>query len=360
MHIHKRLVIVALALLAVVPLSAIEMTASLTDKHKAAEELDVAMKEAEGVYASGRGLFYQRDTAAAKLNEISEVLELAQRKKSVARRVYILVERELSQLEEEYDIDLSGTGAIVASVKEDEETVSAFLRYIRNRGYFLAGSAPDLGVMIAQNLVYSSLGEMTDSHIRMQAVAQARVQILERVLLAKELAERSGELENIYEEQMAEYEKVWQEYLAAKKTHDSVVNRIAEVQRVTEEVESQIAALQRELARIDAKLVAKLERELIEKGLMSAQPGERSDGRVRSTQTFRWPVSGRISAGFHNAAYKNFFGVAHKGIDIVVPQERQSLQQQMVWCTWRVMADSTGIATCSSDIETATQHSTVT
>ncbi len=320
MHTKNRLLIIALALMVVVPLSAVQITASLTQKYKAAEELDVAMEEAEHVHASGRGLFYRQSVAKEHLDEMRLQLEEAQLQKTQARRAYIVVERELKNLQTDYKIDASNTGALLVQVQQEEKKVASFLRYIRNRGYFLAGSAPDLGLVVASNLAYNTLGELTDMHVRSQAIAKTRYETFERVLLASKLTEESVELEEEYQRELKAYEEVWQQYLEAKGAYDSATNRIAEVQRITAEVDAQILALQRELARIDAKLVARLERELIEKGLMSAQPGERSDGRIRSTQTFRWPTKGRISAGFLSESYKRFFGVPHKGIDIVVPQ----------------------------------------
>jgi murein DD-endopeptidase MepM/ murein hydrolase activator NlpD len=74
------------------------------------------------------------------------------------------------------------------------------------------------------------------------------------------------------------------------------------------------------LQRIDARLRARTERDLISKGLLGAKPGERSDGRVRGKTSFVWPLTGRISAGFYDEGYKRYFGVAHKGIDIVTRQ----------------------------------------
>ena len=278
------------------------------------------MKEAEGVHASGRGLFYNRDKAQEKLDELSETLALAQRKKSLARRAFALVERSIDELEQTYGIDASNAGALLAGIEKEQNKMASFLRYIQNKRITLVSAAPEFGISVAQHLLHTSLGEITDMHIRSRAVTQARLRIFETVLTAKKLSEQSSVLAQVYENELEQYEAVWQEYLQAKGELMSAENRIAEVQRITEEVQGQITALQRELARIDAKLVARLERELIEKGLMSAQPGERSDGRIRSTQAFHWPVVGRISAGFHNASYKQFFGVAHKGIDIVVPQ----------------------------------------
>lgn len=320
MHIHNRLPIIALALLALLPVSGLHMTASLMDKHKAAEELDIALEAAERVQNSGSGLLYEKQKAQKKLAEAEEFLVQAQLKKTRARRELVLVQRTIDQLQKTYGIDATNTGALVASVEAEQEKVGSFLRYIHGKRFMLAAGGPDLGVTIAQNLLYTSLGDITDLGIRNRAITYARLRVFKTALLAKQLGEQVQEKEADYDTYLQYYEQAWQQYMAAKGGLDDANARIAEVQRITAEVESQILSLQRELARIDAALVARLERELIEKGLMSAQPGERSDGRIRSKQTFQWPVTGRVSAGFFNAAYKAFFGVAHKGVDIVVPQ----------------------------------------
>lgn len=89
------------------------------------------------------------------------------------------------------------------------------------------------------------------------------------------------------------------------------------IRAITRDVHEQILRMQSALARIDAQLRSKSERALIEKGLLSPR-----DGAVHAASPdLLWPVDGPISAGFHNASYRQFFGVPHEGIDIVVPQE---------------------------------------
>ncbi len=79
--------------------------------------------------------------------------------------------------------------------------------------------------------------------------------------------------------------------------------------------------MQSDLARIDARLRRKAERALIEKGLMNPKVGEYSGGKsVGPAAKLTWPAIGRISAGFYDRSYKQYFGVDHKGIDIVASQ----------------------------------------
>jgi murein DD-endopeptidase MepM/ murein hydrolase activator NlpD len=92
--------------------------------------------------------------------------------------------------------------------------------------------------------------------------------------------------------------------------------RIARNREIMAEVHAQVLRLQGELARIDARLREKAERDLIRLGLLDTGVAQHG-----STGTqFNWPVYGSVSAGFHNSAYQKNFGVPHEGADIVVAQ----------------------------------------
>ncbi|TSC79137.1 MAG: peptidase M23B [Candidatus Peregrinibacteria bacterium Gr01-1014_25] len=89
------------------------------------------------------------------------------------------------------------------------------------------------------------------------------------------------------------------------------------IQAIMRDVHEQVLRLQGELARIDARLRAKAERELIAQGLLD--PSERRRGALRaSAMGLQWPARGPLSAGYLNADYQRRFGVPHRGLDIVV------------------------------------------
>lgn len=316
---RNRLSIVALALLAIVPLAGVSLGASLMEKHKAAEQLEEALHAAGHAPNTG-GLFVQKERAEEQVEAARVALEDAEQHKAQARRKYVEAQEEIETLKQEYGIDATNTGAVLARVRQEREKLMSFAQYMRNRSFLLAAGGPDFGLTLAKNLLHTSLGDITDMSMRNRAMERASFRVFAVSLRAMHLGQEVGMLQQEYDKQLDAYQEAWDHYREALGEVRSAEDRIAEVQRITNEVQAQITGLQRELARIDARLIAKLERELIEKGLISAQPGERSDGRIRSNQTFRWPVVGKISAGFYNAAYKTFFGVAHKGIDIVVPQ----------------------------------------
>ncbi len=308
MHIHTRFqVLAAFIMLALIPASVgVRFASSLTEKYKAVEELDAVMDNAENVHTSGRGLMYERDRAQAIVDEVMEELEGITLERSAARRNMVVASRRLKSLYEEHGFDITDEGEV----------------YRHMRLHDAGGDAPEESLLEKiKSFFQVSLLRLRG---KMPEVIHAAAPIQHPLLLVHERAKRLNEDSKnhsiTYNTAIRKYNRVWKRYLEAKGGLKSARARITHVQRVTNEVQSQISALQRELARIDAQLVARLERELIEKGLMTAQPGERSDGRIRSKQAFRWPVVGRISAGFYQASYRAFFGVPHKGIDIVVPQ----------------------------------------
>lgn len=299
MHIHTRLqILAALGLLSLIPASvAYTVMGSLSEKYEVSEKVDEALDEAEHVHASGRGLVYERDRAQANVAVALETVEEIGFARSKARREMISASRALSALYAEHQFNVLDHAQVLAHIEmqqpEDQElsVIARILRWVRGEGDTMHASA-------AQEPLLLSVHEE-----------------------ALQLQNDSVESAQQYQQLTEQYQEAWDAYVEARGVLSTAEARIVHVQRVTNEVQAHITALQRELARIDAQLRAKLERALIDKGLMSAQPGERSDGRIRlGKQTFRWPVSGRISAGFYSSSYKAFFGVAHKGIDIVVPQ----------------------------------------
>lgn len=85
-------------------------------------------------------------------------------------------------------------------------------------------------------------------------------------------------------------------------------------------VQQDLLDMQGEMARIDGRLRARAERELVQKGLMEDNPDRFAQRRERGIGEFVWPVSGRVTAGYRDPSYFAFFGIQHQGVDIAVPQ----------------------------------------
>lgn len=316
MHTYTKTTVALVAIALLAPLVALStLPASIMEKHKAAQNLEDILSEAQSIQNSGSGLMWEKTQAMRRRDKAKEELEALQLRKSKARRRLALVLRQIEVLEEKYNVDLSTEEGLAVVEQQEKEDMGRFVAYLHT-------SAPkkEVGIDVLRNLFTKTLGQITQRSMLKSAAMEARMQSVSSVLMLKRLQEQEIALRDDYVSTLKNYQDGWEQYQRAQESYDAAQARIAQVQRITREVEGEILRLQRELARIDAQLVARLERELIEKGLMSPQPGERSDGRIRSKQTFQWPVTGRISAGYYNKAYEAFFGVPHKAIDIVVPQ----------------------------------------
>lgn len=317
---HHRLPVVLVLTLAIVPLSTVLMIGSLTEKQETYEELNRALDDAAASYRSGNGLFSLERKRTEELHAARVALEESERKKHAARSDVVSVDKELRLLWTAYGVDVTNSGALMRFVRGEERRFAEFARYLQTRDMHAAAPTEHLGTQVITRMVGITLGEMTESDMRNRVLQRAKLRVFSAALRAKEAMEQRGALHAAYASALEEYAVSWEDYRDAADALRSTQQRIEDVRRITEEVHAEVLALQGELARIDARLRAKIERELIEKGLMEARPGERSDGAIRSEQAFRWPVIGKISAGFMNAAYERFFGVPHRGVDIVVGQ----------------------------------------
>lgn len=159
-----------------------------------------------------------------------------------------------------------------------------------------------------------------------------------RALMDRELGRRMEEskqtvetlsgtltLRSSFDSGMAELEAMRTRYREIQDIHDNAVAlkarsdaQLGTIKQITADVHNQVIRLQASLARIDARLRSKIERSLIEKGLLD--PEKAREKAASAAVRFQWPVIGAISAGYLNAEYVEHFGVPHKGMDIVVPQ----------------------------------------
>lgn len=321
MHIPNRLHAILAISLAVVPLSAITLLGSVDDKYQTQIDLNEALDSAAASYRSGKGLFTLQKSREADLEKAQVRLADAAVTKSRARRAVVSLDRRIFEAKKSYGIDVTHSGALLAFVQKEQGSFAAFARYLLARDATVHANAGDLGVTVLTQMLHLSLGEMTDIGIRDKALERAKLRVFSVALDAKNANDRRAEVFKNYNDALVAYGDAFVDYRHAAEAVEAAKQRIEDVQRTTEEVHNQVMRLQGELARIDARLRAKIERDLIEKGLMDAQPGERSDGAVRSTgQMFQWPVIARVSAGFLDAAYQRFFGVPHHGMDIMVGQ----------------------------------------
>jgi murein DD-endopeptidase MepM/ murein hydrolase activator NlpD len=221
----------------------------------------------------------------------------------------------LLQTKTQYGIDLSDPQHAAASVDEQRKVMGAFLRYLAARGAL--GTEHSVRDELRRALV---LGPLQRYRSQSRDVLAARARLYAFFVNGRKTAERVADLELQHAALSDDYRKAIESYERATMTARISEQELAVIKRTTAEVHAEVLRLQGELARIDARLQRKAERSLIDMGLMDARPGSHSDWTLpASALGFQWPVIGRISAGFGNAAYRQYFGVPHLSMDIVVP-----------------------------------------
>lgn len=299
-----------LALLAILaPVSAsLPVAANMQERWQTKEELDQVLNQAAMSYTSGRGLPFLLDRYEEEARVTEKKLMKLAREKRAVRLERASVKTELVSLQEKYGAIHTSTGSLAVSIGSGS-FLSRFVSVTSMRTLLRTRTES-----VVRRLLFSSLGEMTDDDVRF-AVASTVLDVVARM----------HELQDMQIALATKHTSLLREYVAMQDLHDvaergklQTAERMRAVQRTVEEVHAQVIALQSELARIDARLRAKAERELIQKGLRSA--GRTHAAASDARPQFALPAHGRTSAGFMNPSYEQFFGVPHRGLDIVVPQ----------------------------------------
>lgn len=311
MTIQKRLPVV-LALLAILaPVSAsLPVAAMFQERYAAEEQLDQVLNRAAASYASGRGLPFllHRYEEEAKAKQ-KELMALARQKRAL-RLERAAVRDQLAALTKEYGLQNQGTGSVVTTVEKRESMLSSFAHLVGIRSLL-----PYKQESIARRLVHSSLGEMTDTDIRETVTGK----VLVALTGMSTLQAKRDTLQKEHEALLLQYGVVAGELATAEKGRMQTAERMRAVQRTVEEVHAEVIRIQSQLARIDAQLRSKAERDLIEKGLRGPQENAHASAKAARPQ-FAPPAHGRSSANYLDEAYELFFGVPHKGVDIGIPQ----------------------------------------
>lgn len=264
------------------------------------------------------GLYSQKAKRERDAADAEEFVEVSRRYKLNARQNIIALRREKRLLQSQYAFDLGNAEEIDAVAKEFDAYYAQFVRHIRGRRLSDVEKASLQAFL--DKYVPVPEGEVLDRRQRFEALKRKRIAIQKDVRRAKSMNAEIASAEKSYDRSVSRYQTAWGMYQDKSEKLHAAADRIEDVERVTREVHRNIHRMQRSLARIDARLRERLERDLIEKGLMQRNAGDRTSGRIRLAQTFRWPVRGRISAGFLDGAYEQHFNAKHWGIDIVVPQ----------------------------------------
>ncbi|PIQ76054.1 hypothetical protein COU78_03800 [Candidatus Peregrinibacteria bacterium CG10_big_fil_rev_8_21_14_0_10_49_24] len=318
MHTLNRCIVTAVLLLAAAPLVAVHALVAADDSYRVREELNEALHTAATHYQSNASLYSAQQRSAKIKEETQQKLPVLARKKRELRLQLSSAQHVLSEFQERNGIDPGDAEHMKELVEQGEKELSAFVRTLHLRGITEDTSG---GVGLLRQYLSGSLSERTEETMRNRALVRSRARLIGMVATARQYRELESALRTAYENAQEEYLAVLRQEEIADRTLHASASRQAQIQSIVQEVQDQILAMQSELARIDARLRRSAERTLIEKGLLSGREGAYTDGTVvRDGEKLSWPVYGRISAGFMDSSYRQYFGVDHRAIDIVVPQ----------------------------------------
>ncbi len=335
MHTHKRLLLIAALVTGLLPMGATLGAALLAADREATEtRMSVALEDARDGYRESASLVQreqdQRDALASADRRVRalEVEKTELRSKISA----LLSEQRNTANRADQLIVVEERGA--AAEREERARLALFVRQAYARG-LVDEDARGTSRTLARRLTGESLGDSVEAQLRAEAISRAQRQIIVAVQQSREasalgrraLQDAAGALSAQVTALQARREQVLTAYAQAVDDRDRAERglalsreRLEDIQRETALVQAEVLRMQGELSRINTRVRIRAERELIQMGLREARPDRYAEPAELGPASFAWPVTGIVTAGFLNDAYRRSFGVPHKGLDIAVPQ----------------------------------------
>lgn len=334
MHILNRILTCLVLFVLLVPLGTYALM-STEDRDRTEEALNQALEEANAKYRYRTGLSATQSASKKTIEKTKDLLvNLARQKRELRLKLAAL--RDLLQGVQ------NDTGELIVAQERtsrlfvrEQRKFMEFVRLLHRRNDRVVERDAMNGRMLLRRLMRGSLGTLVAYNVHETALTRAREQLITMLeeahlshgLSIERLHGAAGDIAEAVGVHQVELLSLQEDYLDAIETFDRAERTIIlseeqleEIKRTVADVHAEVLRMQGDLARIDARIRARAERTLIEKGLLDAQPGEHSKGNIAGKPQFTWPVYGRVSAGFLNALYQKFFGVPHHGTDIVVGQ----------------------------------------
>ncbi|MEI8230422.1 MAG: M23 family metallopeptidase [Candidatus Peregrinibacteria bacterium] len=304
MYITNRVVSISFLLAGLLPLATFAFVLNTDERIAAEQAYQGAIANAANDYRATRGLPALERQYQQEVNKALVALQPIEKKRRALRAQIVAKQKAEAKLRQRFALNVDGEKATA------EEKSAAFGTLARDVWEGTQGQELNALQDIVLRTPAEKAGDVTG-----HAVARA---VLFQIAGA---TDRSNELETLvlsYDQLLTDSQGALTEYRDASQNLKKTQDRIAEIQRIVEEVHQQVIRLQGSLARIDAKIRAKVERDLIAKGLLD--PGTIDHSLGAETPTFIWPVYGPLSAVFNDAKYRDYFGVPHRAIDIAVGQ----------------------------------------
>lgn len=284
MHLHSihRLPVVAAALFVAVILTGAQMTASLLVRNETAMQFNGVVEEATDQQYHGRSVLRDRQLQQAHKTKVTSRLHAIE----VERR---RLQREMRNLQEETVLHGSASAdAVAVSQNLKQQRFSQPLSVVKAR-------------RLLERMVYSA-GLRSSGTFNVISAA-------EHVLALRSEDRRLSQQHLLSEADVQRNE----ERVRAS------TEQLAAARQMMKQTQEVIAALQYNLARIDAQILRQQERRGVVDGELEAQHNKYAEA-VGDPVSLLWPAIARVTAGFRDRSYQQFFGIPHKGIDIAIPQ----------------------------------------
>jgi murein DD-endopeptidase MepM/ murein hydrolase activator NlpD len=311
MHTLNRIVTALILMIVLVPPATFALV-SLDAKKEAQEELQEAIGAATNRYQQRTGLQSLKTKGERIVREQELKLHALNARKRALRMDIIKHRRILRTIGERYGITLASKEGVQTMISSQKRHLERLLKAQYLRGTQTASTDPRDVVV---GVMFHAAAAQSDASVSQNI----QVQMLKDLMAAQSVFWKLEALEMQRDEVLGQYNEADTQY---QKAYDLITRsdeQLEHIKAIMDEVHDQVLKLQGELARIDARLKAKAERALIEKGLLD--PASAGNNAPSPRPQFSWPVYGHVSAGFHNESYKKHFGVPHHGQDIVVGQD---------------------------------------
>lgn len=279
------------------------------EKREAERAYRIAIDDASAEYQRTRSLPALKRRYEAELRETQERLPVLMREKRAVRLAMAQLRDSLAAVQERFG--WHAAAGDTENTLPPQDFIEAFRHLWRietlpglgehGRSFYRRLLVAPFGEVIAEDLQSDILRSMLFARVQMEE-QQNQLDILE----TQHTALSADVLHLLAQEERA------------ARGLKSASAQLQNIQATLEEVHAQVLKMQDSLARIDARIRSRIERELLDKGLLT--PGVIDRTAVPVTPRFTWPAYGPLSAGFRDAAYQEHFGIPHHGLDIVIAQ----------------------------------------
>ncbi|MDD5103635.1 MAG: M23 family metallopeptidase [Candidatus Peribacteraceae bacterium] len=304
----SRIAVAAVLLAGFVPLFAFALVFS-DEKLDAEQAFRTAIDEASAEYQRTRSLPALRRRYEAELKEAKARLPVLMREKRTLRLQIARLQQSVAALQQRFGWSVTADAAVTPVQSAD--IADAFRALERSQPLLGTDS---LGRSFFRRVLVASFGDVLDEDLQSG--------LIRGILLARAQAEDQQQQLSLLQEQHGalcdETLRMTEQEERASRGLAVTGQQLKNIQATVEEVHAQVLRMQGALARIDAKIKSRIERELLEKGLLT--PGTIDRSVVPLAPRFAWPAYGPLSAGFLDASYQEHFGIPHYGLDIVIGQ----------------------------------------